>query len=873
MSGSAISWIISICFVLILVAGFFVGFWRGWKRSVFNLICSVIGIIVAIFVTKPITNAIMGIEITANGAKTTLNGLLVGELEKIDDVNLMMNANDNFRQFINGLPSALANAVVFIVVTALISSIVYVIYKIACIWVKYRPEQKKHRNIGGGVNALKVFILMVLAMMPLTSLVGMLGDMADRESYIVETQEIVTLAEEGEEGSQDEANEYGYIGQVLPNDVITIIKGYNNSLFGKICGIGGMDDNMLDYFADVKVDDTSVKVRQEVLSYYEVLAFKYDVEHATNLKFTNINYEKLGIVIDKVVESPLFTKVVSQTLADMVINYEDYSFMAGLKDEWGSVLDRMGESLTSLEDKSEYFSQDLKRIVGIFEVLGENGVIDDISSLETKDIDSILEMLTDTSVKEGKLTNKQSFDSGVQSLFKMNTIRDCIAEILKKYSAQLIDGLDEVGVDTSTWSEEDWSQSATSICDFVSQYSGLTKQIDLSSILTDATIILDKDKDYDIEGIMTSLGGLLDSATGNRLLSTSAGKSIFLTLLENNNITLPDGEIKDAGGNVKNISSYTQLFTFLSPSFEKLKTSGMYEVINNGENTVKSIAEILAIKEEGKLVNKDLLKEIILPLSQVQPTKTLMMDSLTSSLGGGILDLSTLVTYDDWNRDLGYISDLLIILNDTKLPDGVTSYLDKVIGSKTDEMFDSLTQSQVDGIVKPILYSKSTKTLREEIITNIVNACNDITGKNDSVSLEAVTLIEGDKEDQGDEICEIIKALIPLRGETGDLKDMDEDNVKNLLSALQENGYRCKINSALSQEGAFKGIFDSVMDKLKGELSDLDEACQLKYSKTTVEKLEELCGSEGYLQASNYGEIDFAKVFEKLNSLKSELED
>ena len=40
---------------------------------------------------------------------------------------------------------------------------------------------------------------------------------------------------------------------------------------------------------------------------------------------------------------------------------------------------------------------------------------------------------------------------------------------------------------------------------------------------------------------------------------------------------------------------------------------------------------------------------------------------------------------------------------------------------------------------------------------------------------------------------------------------------------------------------------------------------------TTVEKIEEMCGEANYLQASNYGNIDFDKVFENINSLKEEL--
>ena len=71
MSATAIAWIVSVFFIVILIAGFFVGFWRGLKKSTANLIFSVVGILVAFFVTPAITNAIMGIQVTYDGQPTT----------------------------------------------------------------------------------------------------------------------------------------------------------------------------------------------------------------------------------------------------------------------------------------------------------------------------------------------------------------------------------------------------------------------------------------------------------------------------------------------------------------------------------------------------------------------------------------------------------------------------------------------------------------------------------------------------------------------------------------------------------------------------------------------------------------------------------
>ena len=868
MTQSSISWIISIGFIVLLGIGFLIGLWRGWKRSLLNFGCSIIGMIVAIFVTKPITTAILGIEVTSGGVRTSLSGLIVKELQKNEDINLMMNANANFKQFIYGLPSALASTIVFVAVSAVVALLAYTIYRIACIGVKYRPAERKHRLVGAGVGAVKMLILSSIALMPLTSLIGLTSDMTERESFVVSAQA------ENQTGSP-----YGYIGEYIPEQAIVAVRGVNDSLLSKICGLGGMDDKLFDFYGQVKVDDKQVLVREEVPAYYEVLAFKYDIEHTTNLSFSNVNYEKLGKVVDKVVESPLFTKVVSSTLADMIINYEDYSFMAGLKDEYGKILDNIGLSLSAIESAggnvSEYFAHDIKTAVEIFKTMGANGVIDDIKALENKNADSIIETLENESVKEGKLTNKDSFDSAVSSFFKMNTVRDSIAEILKKYSKDLINGLDEIGVDTSAWTDENWGKQAVDISKFVKSYADLVKDVKFADIIADATILLDSNKDYDILGVMANLGSLIDNARSIELLRTSDNTPIFDKLLTDNNIVLPDksAEIKNASGEKVTISNYTDLFGFVAPSLEKLKSSGMYDVITSEGDKVKGIANIISIQSEiGTYPNKDILKEIILPLNQVEPTKSLIMDSLTSSLGSGFIDLSGLNTYDEWDKDLGYISSLLIVLNTDKMPDGVTTYLDKVLDNKIDEVFDNLADEQVDGIIKPILYAKATTTLKNDIMSQIAQECNSLTGASDTISLAGVTLEKGNLDDQANEICVVMKSLIALRGESGNLKDMNEDKVKTMLISLQANGYRTIINTSLTSEGAFKGIFGSIMNKFTSELAEYDSACEAKYGKSTVEKIEDMCGEQNYLQTSNYGKIDFGKVFENINSLKTELD-
>ena len=102
-----------------------------------------------------------------------------------------------------------------------------------------------------------------------------------------------------------------------------------------------------------------------------------------------------------------------------------------------------------------------------------------------------------------------------------------------------------------------------------------------------------------------------------------------------------------------------------------------------------------------------------------------------------------------------------------------------------------------------------------------------------------------------------------LKGESGNIKDMNEDNVKALLKALQANAYRTSKNTALKEEGAFSGAYKSVVDKLKSEFVT-------EYGDIFLTKVEEKLGV-GYLNEENYGNIDFDQLFDTIDEIKSEL--
>ena len=71
--GSIVGLVLNVLFALILVIGFLLGIWRGLKKSAVSAAFSIVGVLIAFFVTPPITNAILGISVNFEGTSQTIN--------------------------------------------------------------------------------------------------------------------------------------------------------------------------------------------------------------------------------------------------------------------------------------------------------------------------------------------------------------------------------------------------------------------------------------------------------------------------------------------------------------------------------------------------------------------------------------------------------------------------------------------------------------------------------------------------------------------------------------------------------------------------------------------------------------------------------
>lgn len=847
MSSTLIGWLITIAFVLILVAGFLIGFWRGLKRSTVNLIISIAGVLIAFFVTPAITNAILGIKITVDGTQTTLQNAVVEILRSDNDINAMMIANKNLEVFFSNLPKALFNVVVFIVVTMIIEGLLYIVYKILAVTcLKRKEDEKKRAALGGIVGLVKTFVVVLFAFMPLASLTGVANNLMKQSDYGIAYTTDATVQESN-----------SILEDKLPKGIKNLLVGLENNMLTKTCGIFGLDNAMFDYYSSFEVGGEKVSVREEVDNHYKVIDFVYQISNANleNINYLKLRYDKIQKAIEDTTNSTLFKKIVSQTLADVILNYEDYSFTSDLSQDVVDVLEDIKTNLQVYADAGEeykYFQNDLVNTVDALRALGQSGIINDVIDMPNSSFKDIAIIITSDE-------NEQALETAIRKILDINIVRSCVVEIAQKGLEDISTELDQIGVSTDDWTDQIWQEVSDSVVNIINDFGDISSQVDVFEVLEDPTILLDETKNYDIKLITSKLGNMIDEIRANQLLETSDGSSIIDSLLEKHNVTLPTEQVENSDGSLRTINNYTEYFDFIQPSLTKLQENGFYDIINNLSLTMtEKMTKIAELIEKDE--NHDLLSEIIIPLYQVEPTKSIIVENLTTNLQSDLVDFSVLANLDDWSEDLTYLSDMLLTLN--SLNAGEDTLLALALEGNVDSIIDNLKEEDVEKVLKSILYAKTTAETREKIFTNIKSRIDDVTGL--SCTLSSVTLNSNSAEDQAKEICNALNKLIAVNDafdEGATITTIDKQVLGELLNTMKENAYRVEIYGK-TETGIFNNAFVNLMTKLKTEYQT--EISYIEESETILAELKvDSLGEE------NYSKINYLLLLAKIEEIKN----
>ncbi len=848
MSSTIIGLGVSLLFVIILVGGFLVGFWRGFKRSSVNLIFSVVGVIVAFFVTPLITNAILGIKVEYEGSPVSLQNILLEMLLSIGDLRQMVSANKNLEILVTNLPGALCNVIMFILVTIAIEIVMYIIYKI-CNFT-FLKGAKGGRLFGGLVGVAKAFIVTIIAFMPLAGLIGFAKNMTTANDFNIVPVEATAVANEEQSSEKDKSS--SLIIDQIPEQAVIIVKGLENNFLTKCSSIFGLDNAMFDYYASTKVDGGRVKIRKEIENVYQIADFGYQMgkHDLNNVDFAKINYDKVIKSVDELTDSGLFKYVVSQSLSDLIINYEKYSFL-GADFEYKDILIKVGGRLSEMENASTYFRNDMLNAFKTVKTIGKSGIINEIIALDEKNEKTIANLLTNDK-------NIVVLEEGINNIFKLNIIKDSISSVMQRVIDKVSVELDKIGVDGSDISENGWKEISKSLTNIVKDMGIILNEIDLGEVIDDPTILLDKEKNYNLNLIMSKIGDIVDEVRANKLLQTKDNKPIVDKFLAKQNLSLPTESVLDNDGNKIEIKTYKKMLEFVVQSVETVRNEGIFDIVVDeklsNEEKISTLANL--ISTEGK---KNLLSDIILPLYQVEFTNKLVIEKITEVLNGNVIDLNLLNNYNEWKSDLSYISDILVALNSGKIEN--KSFLTLALEGNIEEIINNIEENDIDNVFNPLLSAKSTKVLKDNIFEILSTQLSTLAGKEIIISAEGVSFAGAESQTQ--EICNILKKFVAInKNLDGGLKNIDRTALSQILETMKLNAYRTTLSDK-TEEGIFKGAYEVLVESFNEVYNEV-----INVIANNQELLKEL-GVEN-LNIETLLNIDFDKLVSMIDDLLSQ---
>ena len=252
--------------VLFLLIGLIAGLVRGLKRSSLHLLFLVVSVVVAFFITKPITNAILGVTIPIDGQNYTISEYIISMIQTNFDISQFETATE----FLERLPNAIVSPIMFILLTLvvfLIFDIIYLIVSRLAFGKKKNDfeKAKPYRAYGGIIGMVEGFLFLFVLFAPLTSLTKTYEDLVQLPP--AQTLEVDTN-ESGEETT--ESNKMKSIAEtlneIIPSEVSEAILAYNDSVVGKIAGAGGLDNALFDGLSNFEIDGEKIELRKEILT-------------------------------------------------------------------------------------------------------------------------------------------------------------------------------------------------------------------------------------------------------------------------------------------------------------------------------------------------------------------------------------------------------------------------------------------------------------------------------------------------------------------------------------------------------------------------------------------------------------------------------
>jgi len=860
-----IKWAIVGVFALFLLIGFFVGLIRGIKRAGVHIGFIVLSLILAFLLTKTITGLILGIKINIAGAPTTISDYIVKMVEEQFNLSNYKAASD----FVAGLPVAIASPFVFIALETITYFFFDIIYLIVArvSFGKKKEDFKNHkpnRLLGALVGTIEGFVLMFMVFAPVTSLTKTFAQLTEDDASTSSSSVVYASS------SSDKLETFGQlISKNVPEQALSYVDLYNNSVIGKVVSVGGLSNTMFDSMANLKIGGQKIVLRKDLVSIADTYNSFVVVYNAVKDNNYEVSVEKLTACIDKVLDGGLFKAVVVPTIKDVVVNYE--TAKEDLHLNLPEILEKMVKNLkTTFEqegfDAYKYIRSDLSVLMDVADSAFKSKLVKKVVEFDFAgaDTDALLGFISDNSTnikKEG------------EKLVKLNVVDDNFEILLDTVEDKIKSSINNFDFNKKVTNKVQVVDDVITIAQSIKEIDTKAKFEDL--LKEDFLKELDKLSSSDIEFVLNKVGTALDTARNIELLVLPVEEGVrdekvyvIDEILKGYDLELLGDTVHNLDGTQEEIDTYTKFVNYIKAPVVKAKELNLLSIVNGGETTFASIEESI-LAEFGE--NENLLNQMLLPLYDIKATtehphkldlKTKVFDKVVDMLAENIsvlnfTDVKNENSWNTWKSEFGYIGETINLLNQDSTALGTTYYqYVKNSSYNAETLLNALIDEHVvEAALDNVFTAKVFATLKTKVFNTIDDKIGGFTGVIPQTQLDNLATT---KEETIDAIVDL---LTETRGVTEISGTESLEKVGVILDILKDNA------NLASGEGVFKAVFENVIWYATND-ARINETI---YSEETSQN-ESAADIKAYLNAAN-GEAYFGMNYTaKMQALKEAID-
>lgn len=408
----------------LLVIGFLIGVWRGWKKSLARFIALLVILLIALFLTPVISSAI--INACTDGTTISIFGFtydfqelvssIAGSSEGLGDV---VAADGTTTELAFALMNVAVNVVLFVAMFLVLSLLALFVHFI--VFLVLRSKAKKNgtltakkaanRLIGGGIGFFSMIIICFTFLIPVFGVMNICNTfITDEKGGESANASVLTSSSvQNYLGANLYYTEDENIGTVetYVETYAKIKENYDKSPMGAVfnaLGISKLGSISFNYLTSVKSGDLEVNVTNEIVSVIKVYNEYKETFVANKFDITNNNsVDGIISIYDVATTSKIVQSYIIELLPKLCENWSNGEAFLGIEPPVSGEMTQMFNHVLEIfkTDDINRISNNLKAVMGVVKVANNNNLI---STIQAGDVE-IMEILADneTFVKDAVL--------------------------------------------------------------------------------------------------------------------------------------------------------------------------------------------------------------------------------------------------------------------------------------------------------------------------------------------------------------------------------------------------------------------------------------------------------------------------------------